>query len=997
MTYKNFFKTLSSKILLALALISCVLSLVFCVVACGEDSNPNSTYKEPTVSFTEEDDGEISNPTFSYGLKNLSTVNYPITSTTGWSKTTDNLAISSNINSGIVNVNDWDKVIEELNKDTDFSDYLKKYDKDKDTATDLFENPGKPSSAKDGYVYMLNNYRSKKFLGFGTAQKVTSSKTVNIKKDTIGKISLWIKTDNILGANNYGKGANIRLTNSYNSTAQANFEIRNIIANDWTQYTIYVKGDSTYNTSFTLVVGLGYGNGAAENEQYYSEGTVYFDEVVYEEVDSIPTVDDQKTMVYASKNALTVDDNSTYQNKSFLYDMSIPVVNSKFNDVNDPDYYFFTKSNTGATGNVSSESTANATFTDSTKSAIKVDINKASYTIKLDNEGAFFSLDAGKFTVISFDVLNELSKFGNSIVSIDVFEKLGNDGEEVKRASVATFTTPSDTATRCNLFVKNNFTQGTRLFYVNIIVGPVNVATTTNVHEYATGSVTLSNLSIVSGDILQSGDEGYELYSLQTTSPTATVALYSGYASDYVKPADTTYNFEVAPGNVGTIVAGPSAVKGYSGITPDHAYIKGDSTNTAVNDRVDGDANGSYAGVINTKYTYSQLGDLSALGNEDKQFLMIYNKVADRYGFIGESNSVTGSDFAKVTVRLKVVGDDAKAFIYLVDTKKIEKEVITFSNFNNVDGSNLKFMLKVDQSMMDADGFATVNFYLGTGKTARDFRVEVWNGERDANGVSSIGYVFVESITVTTTAGFSEPTRKDDTFSVAGNPLFDEGLGEFNKEGCNLYEYTRKLTATEKEFNEEYPLKKVKYSSTYVWANSQKMVYGIFNTIDPVDNDPYATIDEEEDGGCVGQTDPSSFWLGFSSIILGVVLVAAIVVLFTKKIIERRKANRNDAKAHYNVSSRASVLKQIKKKKTEKVEEIVEDEQSVVDEVEQESPATEIKEETLDEYVYGEVVENFDDLQREPTNATEQNEETTPTEVIDTETSSEESSSEENN
>ena len=72
------------------------------------------------------------------------------------------------------------------------------------------------------------------------------------------------------------------------------------------------------------------------------------------------------------------------------------------------------------------------------------------------------------------------------------------------------------------------------------------------------------------------------------------------------------------------------------------------------------------------------------------------------------------------------------------------------------------------------------------------------------------------------------------------------------------------------------------------------------------------------------------------------------------------------------------------KKKAEKVEEIeeteVEEENIVEDEVEDK------KEETLDDYVYGEVIENFDELQAEPTDAEGQEQ---ATEEVSEETSNE--------
>ena len=142
----------------------------------------------------------------------------------------------------------------------------------------------------------------------------------------------------------------------------------------------------------------------------------------------------------------------------------------------------------------------------------------------------------------------------------------------------------------------------------------------------------------------------------------------------------------------------------------------------------------------------------------------------------------------------------------------------------------------------------------------------------------------------------------------------------------------------------------------------------MFNAIDPVVKDPFEGKEEEEETkqGCTAETDPSTFWLSFSSILLGVVLVLAIIALFIKNFLRRRRRNASDAKSHYTIVSRTKKNKREKAKKEklakkydydENEDEIdedaienVQDEQTTVEDVEESTT-----EETLDSYVYGEV------------------------------------------
>ena len=181
--------------------------------------------------------------------------------------------------------------------------------------------------------------------------------------------------------------------------------------------------------------------------------------------------------------------------------------------------------------------------------------------------------------------------------------------------------------------------------------------------------------------------------------------------------------------------------------------------------------------------------------------------------------------------------------------------------------------------------------------------------------------------------------------------------------------YQRQLTNLEKEFNDDVASNKVEgtavaYNANYVWAKTNKLVYAVYNTIDPVEKDPYELVEDDDDSTTETETatDPSTFWLSLSSILLGVALVLAIIMLFIKNIRRRRKANASDAKSHYTITSRTkkkSTKSDVKAEPTEGVNDTTEttDNENVVEDESSESkPSTEDK--TLDEYVYGDV-ENF--------------------------------------
>ena len=217
--------------------------------------------------------------------------------------------------------------------------------------------------------------------------------------------------------------------------------------------------------------------------------------------------------------------------------------------------------------------------------------------------------------------------------------------------------------------------------------------------------------------------------------------------------------------------------------------------------------------------------------------------------------------------------------------------------------------------------------------------------------------MFVEDVQIKTSGGFDEPEKWTEAFtSTKSNPLLEAGKSEFDTD--NLILYKRELTDIEKEFNNKQTdsSKKVSYDPTYIWAKNDYMIYAVYKTVNPVLTDPNDGSEDNSSSGCTVAADPSTFWLSFSSILLAVVLVAAIAVLIIRNSRRKRKANESDAVSHFTVTSRIRV-KPAKQKIDDNTAED-NDLEEVNDSTEEVEQTLENSEKPTDEYVYGDV-QNF--------------------------------------
>lgn len=995
MIKKGFLKKLTNKLALLLAVIATISLSSFIFVACNEKPEDK---KEKEITYTSTDTKPISNMDFTYGTENLSLDKFPY-SPSYWSKASDNSATSSQVNSGTINISEdgWNQLMKTLSSDSDWLAYVKSKVSDYSSKTDEGKKQAlidagivKPeirSDAKDAMVYMLNNYLTSSNIGLGTAQMITSTSTVTLKKATACKVSVWVMTQNIV-SNNPEFGANIRLTNSIGGTNQAQYRINNINTNgEWKQFNLYVKADEDFDSTFTLVLGLGYGNGSAKDALDFVEGTVYFDDVSYEEIEvsDIPSSAIVSNMVFGSTDVIKENANGF----DYVYDMTF---NSNYFETFTPNLAVDKTQSKKSLIGTEPYTVGTSTITGST-----VTLNETASTLTITSDEFVLSPETGMF--VKFDIENNLSKFNNTSVLVSIIDRLG-EVTETRQSILTLDKTEDETVKTVYLLIKNNFIDGEdREFDISLNFGPTanELTDSTKSNELAKGSIKIDNFEFKKFNTNEvSEDKEYSFFNTLATSQ----SLYAGYSSDYSKDADKTYSLQVASGNIGEIINYPTNAQNYQAIDADHIYVRDNGAHTKINTR-SGEGETTFghagnAGLINTKYFDNYLSNIgidveSAFGSydEDIQALMIYNKDPASYGFIGNSTTISSSSYAKISLKVRVV-DSAFAHIALVDVSGQSKDILTFANFtdnkgNEIDGSKLTLDLIVKNANMDTDGWLTVNFYVATGKTEKQVRLEIWNGNRD-NQTKSAGFVFVKDIEVTTSSAFTEPTRYQDAFTSTSNPLGQKTLGAIKT--IYAFDYTQKETT----------------KTSYIWAKADDMVYAVYNTVDAV---PETETEEDEDAtsgcSCVGNTDPSSFWLGFSSILLAAVLLLAIIALIVKKIVAKISANKSDAVVHYQVKSRNKTHSENKKNKTqedieetqddtanEEIEETIEEseEEASGEETEEteEANETEEKTETLDDYVYGEVT----DFSQTETNEDVEKDET-PTETeAETETPSEE-------
>ncbi|MBE5756446.1 MAG: hypothetical protein E7342_01470 [Clostridiales bacterium] len=896
-------------------------------------------------------------------------------------------------------VNKWikEKVVNRImGNDADYNADGKVFYKNPGVATETAEN--------EKHVLMLNNFltsgNSSTYYGFGTAQKATSSKTLTLTKGSYGKVTVFVKTGYLTSKTADEFGANIRLISNVSNTTQDEYSISNINTNgEWAKYVIYVKPNNQATSNIKVVLGLGYGNGANFFD-YTVEGTAYFDNVSFEELTAKEYADEVGTTF--NDNFTSVDFKSTpstdkvpakivNKDGANLSLFSLATEDSEnvtyFNEVDlgsltlDGDY---TTSSTGVEGNKFNKDDQKSGYsivTEDGKDAIKITTDKTSYGLVVKSDG--FTIANQQFMQISFLVKANLAKFDKTGLSVYVYDtKTANVYDPSTDKYTLTVSNAKDAEwTEYSLILKNNFVDGeNKNFYLALYLGPTDVANQNDPTLYPTGDVYVADIRYAVGNTTveeDATDDVYDIYFLNNkavdNAKSFAVALYANNNADYAESSSKdTFTFSVAPSDEGTITHSPANALGFTGVSSNHIYVNPEGTDSSVN------ANDN-AGLINSNYfgNYS-IPNLAQMvnwnGDDTIQPLMIYNKEASSYGFISTQRTIAVDSFYVITVDVRAF-DGATAFVYLADatnSSDILNQKFTADN-GKIYSTDMFFEVTSDMCNETESGFVTLSFYVATGATSKNLKIELWNGSRDGKTPSK-GYVFFDNLVVS--SSFTEGN-----FENAASPLYN-AFADGIIDDSDLVYYTQKLTNEEIEYNKQVnDDEKFKYSSkivlasdfdyelvdgVYVPANHKgTFLYTIFNTIDPSES-VIPSIDNDEGSSCTTNYDPSTFWLSFSSVLLAAAIFVALVAVIVKTFRTKNKKNKSDAKSHYKVVSRNKITKVAKKEVSfedfeDTTDEIVEEVTEPVEEITEE-PVEEVQEtEESEEYTYGEVLEDFSD------------------------------------
>ena len=209
--------------------------------------------------------------------------------------------------------------------------------------------------------------------------------------------------------------------------------------------------------------------------------------------------------------------------------------------------------------------------------------------------------------------------------------------------------------------------------------------------------------------------------------------------------------------------------------------------------------------------------------------------------------------------------------------------------YTAIDGAENQMVYKVGNT----DGkWATVTFYIHAGNEAKNYRLEVWNGERKGAGNPASSYVIFDS---------NNPGTADSNFSSLIEDYEDKAQAKV--EGVFSYFDSAKYL----RYNAELDENKIGnlYKDSYVpssytegvvyLAYADGLNYTAFADYSYSEITVAATVedeDKEEDKKDETTDDGTNVWLLASSIILAAVLLLAIASIAIRKILKKHRKTR---------------------------------------------------------------------------------------------------------
>lgn len=792
------------------------------------------------------------------------------------------------------------------------------YDKLSSSHKNEGKNPGTPISTDNEdtaadeagtKVLMLHNSSY-------TAHYYTSSTTLKVDANQYGKFSVWVRTDDIETEMGAKSGAYIKVKNNVvkaDSNTYNPLSVENINTNGkWVNYVIYVAPNATKATSFTLVLGLGQGNKFLTEK--LCKGYAYFDNASFEYVSKEEYTSATSTFI---KSATTANEDFIVDTSEVDYaTVTTPTVklslvegtttditiggSGEYNkvNINNPNGdYAVTEGDAGYTTTektVGGNTFTNGIYMDFTSLKVGSSYTYTTDTYTLANEtyvriSFLAKIDAPdyatKATIAVYDVVK-----GDVVASFDNVSTTDYENE---------FT---DGFARYTFYIANNFPSSydEMNYSLKFTFGPSERSSVTDIKTLPVGYAIFKDFEI---ETLADKD-AYTIADTSTDTRAKKAVLIGDNYSDYVEEDEDEDEDEDSSNDSYSITVNTNAA-----LRMEEGEIVNLNDLSSTNLYSPATAEDATIGVVNSKYADKYDANVkSALeavkakiqnDNVEVQALLL-NNLKNKEVYIS-ANQVTIPANTTYVFSIKVYAyDSAKAFVNLVnmgDATTADKKVMVY----DVTGSyNMETEIVNADCVKFLDGYAQVTFIVTSGADTLNLRLEF--------GAKNQGVVLFDSIS----SGSSNSTYTSfDAVKTAFEDDYTFTTVSYTQE--KIYYYANETDAKNDEnrikengadkYDEGEAYNVVAFGSVgtdakliqyYRYDTANK--YVIEEGADKEESTPESIV-EDENANTAGQ---NLGWLQVTSVVIALVLVAALIAVVIRKSFANKTKKKNKTKAYYH-------------------------------------------------------------------------------------------------
>ncbi len=283
--------------------------------------------------------------------------------------------------------------------------------------------------------------------------------------------------------------------------------------------------------------------------------------------------------------------------------------------------------------------------------------------------------------------------------------------------------------------------------------------------------------------------------------------------------------------------------------------------------------------------------------------------------------------------------------VYQLPSTYQEKSILHY-DYAALNASAYESVIKVSGT---GDKWATVNFYVRTGSSAKTYRIEVWAGDRfdENSSIPAGGYVFFDAYNSASVSNYDSLRDEAQDLLLESDSNLDESDPEKLRGELALYytftfydsanylrhdsehdgvEYSRWQNYTQSSHSEGTVYLKCFDTDGRVYGAGANPSYSIYLDYTPLeesvtpyepDTDADTDTDDETDTAADSQTN---IWLVLSSSILAIVTIVAVVAVIVRAVLSKRRKNGAPAKKAKKVK-KAKNLKPVTEAPAEPAEE----------------------------------------------------------------------------